>query len=377
MELERHIKELAACEPKDAPFISLYLDTRPTGEPGKHPYEIFLKNRLHFFQREFEDSGEREVQFKQAWERIATYLEHELQQNVHGVALFSRAQPEDDFFLALEFPRPFENRFVVDSVPHIFPLVQFLDHSHHYLVMVSDSEKAKLFEIQFGSIQDVREIERSEAEKSFRGEWAQMHYQNWKKDQTKKFVKQKVKILTDLMEQRGIRHLILAGDEVTLAQIKKELPKWVQDRVVDFTRLDPHVENHAVLRQTLETFANYERNEQLDTLAVLRRELYADGLGVVGTEPTVEALNAGQVDRLIMAEAYQAPPGWRCQNCESLYVGPEVGPCKYCGQTTFQAVDLREELIRKTVLSGARVETIAENPWFVRQGGVGALLRFR
>lgn len=376
MNLSKHIKELAACEPTDAPFISLYLNTRGT-ESGTRQYENTIKNRLAFFQKEFSDGGDQAKSFHDSWQKIEQYLDQELELKSNGAAIFARTQPDNDFFLALQFPLPLENRFVVDSGPQIFPLVRFLDSSHHYVVMISDSEKAKIFEIQFGGIKDIQRIEKSEDEKSFRGEWAQMHYQNWKKDQTKKFIKQKIKILTDLMQRNGVEHLILAGDDIMLAQIKRELPKWLQERVVDFARLDVRTDEHQILRQTLETFTDFERAEDIDTLVSLRRELLTDGLGVMGTKCTVEALNCGRIDQLIVATEYVAPPGWRCESCDLLGVGSTDASCQYCGENTLREVDLKEEMARRTLLSGANVETIVHNVWFVRQGGVGALLRYK
>ena len=376
MNLHRHIKELAECELTDAPFISLYVNTRGT-ESGKRQYDTFLKDKLIFFQKEFADCGEKEKSFQKSWRRIARYLEQSLEVKSNGAALFARSQPDNDFFLALQFPLPLENRFVVDRVPHIFPLVQFLDNSHHYMVMISDSEKAKIFEIQFGGIKDIQHIKKPEEEKSFRGEWTRMHYQNWKKQQTQEFIKQKIKILSHLMQRNGVEHLILAGDKVMLARIKKELPKRLQERVVDFTRLDARRDEYQILRQSIEIFADFERAEDIDTLESLRRELLTDGLGVIGTVKTLEALNSGKIDQLIVATEYEAPPGWRCLNCDLLGVGSPDEPCLYCGQSSLNEVNLKEEIARRTLLSGASVETIVYDVWFMRQGGLGALLRYK
>lgn len=376
MNLYEHIKELAAVKPSDAPFLSLYLNTRGA-ESGKRQYDAYFKDKLIFFKKEFADCGEKEKSFQKSWSKIVRYSEQSLEVDSNGAALFCRSQPDNDFFLALQFPLPLENRFVVDSGPHIFTLVQFLDNSHHYVVMISDSEKAKIFEIQFGGIKDIQRIEKSEDEKSFRGEWAQMHYQNWKKDQTKKFIKQKIKILGDLMQRNGVEYLILAGDDIMLAQIKRELPKWLQERVVDFTRLDVRTDEHQILRQTLETFTDFEQAEDIDTLVSLRRELLTDGLGVMGTKCTVEALNSGKIDQLIVATEYAAPPGWRCESCDLLGVGSTDESCQYCGESILKEVNLKEEIARRTLLSGASVETIVHNVWFMRQGGVGALLRYK
>lgn len=204
-----------------------------------------------------------------------------------------------------------------------------------------------------------------------------MHYQKWKKNQTKKFIRQKVRILSDLMQRNGVKHLILAGDEVMLARMKEELPKWLQERVVDLTRLGARTDEHQILRQTLETFADFERAHDIDTLVSLRRELLSDGLGVMGTEKTVEALNSGKIDQLIVATEYEAAPGWRCGSCDFLGTGPTSEPCQYCGHRMLKTVNLKDEMVRATLLSGASVETIVHNVWFLRQGGVGALLRFK
>ena len=376
MNLDRHIKELAECELTDAPFISLYINTRGT-ESGQRQFDSFLKNKLIFFQKEFADCGEKEKNFLKSWRQIARYLEQSLEVKSNGAALFARSQPDNDFFLALQFPLPLENRFVVDSVPHIFPLVQFLDKSHHYMVMISDSEKAKIFEIQFGGIKDIQQIGKPKDDKNFRGEWTQMHYQNWKKQQTQEFIKQEIKILSDLMQRNGVEHLILAGDKVMLARIKKELPKRLQERVVDFTRLDARRDEYQILRQSIEIFADFERAEDIDTLESLRRELLTDGLGIMGTEKTVEALNSGKIDQLIVATEYEAPPGWRCKHCDLLGMGPSSAPCQYCGHSKLIEANLKEEMVRKTLLGGASVETIVHHVWFVRQGGIGALLRYK
>ena len=376
MNLIKHIKELAACEPTDAPFISLYLNTRGS-DSGNRQYEFAIQDRLSFFEKEFLNGGEWEKSFRKSWQKIEQYLNSNLELKSNGAALFSRSQPGNDFFLALQFPLPLENRFVVGRGPHVFPLVQFLENSHHYMVMISDSKKAKIFEIQFGGIKDIQQIEKAEEEKDFRGEWTQMHYQNWKKGQTKKFIKQKIKVLSELMQRNDVKRLVLAGDEVMLSHIKKELPKRLQDQVVDFARLRAGTDEHQILRQTLEAFVEFERIEDIDTLVSLRRELLTDGLGVMGTQATVAALNAGKLDELIVAVEYEAPPGWRCDNCDFLGTGSANEPCQYCGHHVLKPVNLKDELVRRTLVNGASVETIVSNVWFMRQGGVGALLRYK
>ena len=62
-----------------------------------------------------------------------------------------------------------------------------------------------------------------------------------------------------------------------------------------------------------------------------------------------------------MKTEYEAPPGWRCLNCDLLGVGQIDGSCQYCGQDSPNEVNLKEEIARRTLLSGASVEVEAEN----------------
>lgn len=377
MNLLDYVKKLAGCEPAEAPFISLYLNVKKD-KAGRREFEAFLSEKLNFFRDEFSGSTAEDNSFLLSWEPIQQFLEQKLDSKSKGVALFSRWQPEGAFFLPLRFLAPLENRFVVDRVPHIFPLVQFLDNSHHYMVMISDSEKAKIYEIQFGGIEELHLLQKLEDEKSFRGEWSQMHYQNWKKDKTRRFVKKKIEILADLMQRKGVKHLILAGDEVILAQIKQQLPKWLQDRVIDFARLDMRMDESKIIRQTLETFAEFERAEDLDAIASLQHAMATNGLGVLGTLNTLEVLNQDKIDQLIIAAGFKNREGWQCQTCSSLGMGRRLRTtCYNCGQATLSAVNLKEEMVRKALRNGASVESISNNEWLMKYGGVGALLRYK
>jgi peptide subunit release factor 1 (eRF1) len=376
MNLQQQIKKLAECKPSRTPFISLYLNTRGGTATNRRQYDIFLEDKLRFFEKEFSISARAEKAFKKSWEQIAQYLNEKLEIRSNGAALFSRWLPDDNFFLALQFPVPLENRFVVDGVPHIFPLVQFLHNLHHYMLMISDSEITKIFEIQFGGIKDIQRIHKPEDERGFRGEWSQMHYQNCKKNQTERLIKNKIEILANLMQRKGVVHLILAGDEVMVARTKQELPEWLVECLVDFNGMEARTDDHQILRQTLTTFAEFERSEDMEAVSILHRELLTDGLAVIDTPKTVQALNKGIIDRLIVAAEYEGPQGWRCEKCDFLRTTSTTKRCQQCGLCRFVKVELKEEMILKGLLSGSSVETIIHHDaWLIRQGGVGALLR--
>ncbi len=375
MNIQDQIKQLAALEPvAEAPLISLYLDMNPHEKLSR---DLFIKDKLALFDKAYAAGSTSARSFQNSWQRIESFLQHEVEPVNKGVALFARWQPDVNYFLGLQIPQPFENRFVVDSVPHIFPLVAYQDNSYHYVVMVSDSRQAKIFEVQFGSIRDIHDLERPEDAKSFRSEWTRLHYRNWKKDKQRRFVKAKVKVLEDLMRQKGIEHLILAGDEVMLGEIRRELSKWLQERVVEVADLDLRSKENDLLADSLAAFARFEREESNNSVEQLQQEAATDGLAVLGDEATLQALNHARVDQLLVEMSFAARSAWKCEACEYAAVRKPEGQCPQCGAPDFCEVDLKEELIRKAVLFDASIETVEDSAWLRRYDAVGALLRYK
>ncbi|MEL6822084.1 MAG: hypothetical protein AAFP70_10005 [Calditrichota bacterium] len=377
MDLQNIVKNLADVQPNGRPFVSLYLNLE-TDAVSRKESERFLTER---YQRLIKSDAQSLPIGKEAnmiWRHIENYLAEDLNEGTRGVAIFARFQAEGDLsFHAHEFAMPFENKLVIDSVPHIFPLVYLLDVSYHYLVLISDSEKAKVFEIRFGQIEDVELISDAETEKSFRGEWTQLHYQNWKNDKVKRFVKSKIDIVEKLMIERDIKHLIMAGDERIVSEIKSQLSHSLKEKVVDFSKMHIRANPELVLHKTLEEFARYERAAESDVVENLQYEVARDGLGVVGSEKVLEALNEGKVDTLLVSLDFEAPGGWRCETCGHLTMAILRNDCIKCGSKEVTHVDLKDDLVRRATQIGATIETVTDNLWLDKHEGIGALLRFR
>jgi len=377
MDLQNIVKTLADVKPNGRPFVSLYLNLE-TDAVSRKESEQFLSERYRRLIKSDAQSLPIGKEANMIWRHIENYLAEDLSEGTRGVAIFARFQAEGDLsFHAHEFAMPFENKLVIDSVPHIFPLVYLLDVSYHYLVLISDSEKAKVFEIRFGQIEDVELISDAETEKSFRGEWTQLHYQNWKNDKVKRFVKSKIDIVEKLMTERDIKHLIMAGDERIVSEIKSQLPHSLKEKVVDFSKMHIRANPELVLHKTLEEFARYERAAESDVVESLQYEVARDGLGVVGSEKVIEALNAGKVDTLLVSLDFEAPGGWRCEDCGHLTMAILRNDCVNCGSKNVIHVDLKDDLVRRATQIGATIETVTDNLWLDKHEGIGALLRFR
>ena len=90
---------LAAFEPVDAPFISLYVSTLPDGT-GREHFEAPIRKELRARARTYRAHTPARASFDRDTDRILTYLRQEREPLVQGVAIFTCAAA-DDFFQAL------------------------------------------------------------------------------------------------------------------------------------------------------------------------------------------------------------------------------------------------------------------------------------
>lgn len=103
---------------------------------------------------------------------------------------------------------------------------------------------------------------------------------------------------------------------------------------------------------------------------------FAGGHIVHGLTETLEALNRGRVQKLIVC-ANRAPiPGWRCRNCRALHVRREreAEVCPSCGSTLLDAVDVRAEILRRAYRLGCAIEIRSRCPELEFAQGIAAVV---
>lgn len=369
--LQKHIRTLVTLEETNAPVISCYL-TLGEGAPA---WRTVLDQRLYLLRRSLR--GDTRWDFEEALKQIEEFLHTELRPDTKGVAIFARGG-EKPFYLPLEFQVPLPNWIAVNSTPNIYHLVELKDTYHRFVVMISTPASARILEINLGAITDELWRERPALRKRVGREWTKEHYQSHQREQTDKFLKEKISVLDDLMRAGGYTYLILAGNTWQTARLRQALPRRLATKVIDTipTAGNEHISD--VVAATLALFIEAEEVESQAIATVLIQEILSDGLAVVGTMPTLTALQAGQVDVLVMTKLYTPPSGWCCKRCTGLTAAPTMPlHCANCGATTFRRVEIREEMVRLAEQQGASVEIVQQSDQLLQIGGIGALLRYR
>jgi peptide subunit release factor 1 (eRF1) len=370
-ELQQHIRNLATIEKTTAPVVSCYIDFEAWRSGNRAALDKSLRGRTRGL-------SHRELSaLHEAVARIDGFLGSDLPGQTRGAAVFARAG-DQPFFLTLEFRVPLPTAITVDSVPHIYPLVELRDTYYRYVVMIATEKRVRILAVHVGSVVEDISAELPDLPQRTGREWAKDHYRKHRRLRIDQFFKEQIRIMERMFAAGGYQHLILAGNPRVTSRIGNELPAHLAARLIDTVPASEWDRTSDIVEATIDCFVEREEEESLARVDILLQETSRHGYAVAGTRASVAALAKGQVEVLVLAKGYQPEPGWGCAGCGAIDVGPEVPPaCPECGATPFERCDLKEELVRLAERSAAEVEIVNHSDDLMRLGGVGCLLRFK
>lgn len=368
--LHQHIRNLVTLEKSEAPIISCYLNL----ENGVAGYRVFMDERIALLRKSF--SGNTRRMLEETFGRVETYLASELQADAKGTAVFVRGGKQP-FFLSLQFRVPLPNWLAVDEVPNVYHLVELKDTYHRYVVVLTNEDNARIFEVNLGTVTEQIWKERPELRERVDRGWTKEHYQHHRREQTEHFIKEKIKIIDRLMAQGGHTHLILAGEPRMVSRLQRALPKHVAAKVVDVVATTPRDNVSDIVAATISAFVEREEMESQAMVERLQREINTNGLAVIGAVDSLNALRWGQTDVLILAKAYAPAAGWLCSACDAIGAeSKKPAACPECGEKKVRDTDLKEAMVRLAEKHGCKVEIVNQSEPLLRLGGVGCLLRY-
>jgi len=290
-------------------------------------------------------TGQRLHDYDDALAEIRDYLENSLKRNSKGVAIYSR-WGKKPVLVPIQFEVPIESEFIVDSVPHIYPLIQLKDTYHRFVIVISTEEEARIIETTIGSITEEIIKNREDLRVRAGREWSREHYRNYRDERQQQHIKEKIQIIEDLVSKGGHNHLVLAGSPKMVAKLRSALPPRLQKILVSTVSRNPRSGLDPILYDAIQEFMAAEQAESMSHVERLEAAILSGGLGVGGYKESCRALQEGFADMLIIDQDY-----------------PEVPS--------------REELVRLATSSSIQVETVKNSEALDQFGGVGCLLRYR
>ena len=382
MTLNEQLDRLAAFEPVPYPVVSLYLNTQ-SGPTGRDQFQAFTRAEFKARSRTYPPGSSDRDSLDKDLERIATYLDTELEPSAYGVALFACSAAE--LFEAVQLTVPIEQHWLyIGDAPHLYPLSRLESQYPRYAAVVADTNNTRILVFATGELVSEQEVKGVKTRRTSQGGWSQARFQRHVENYHVHHVKEVVETLERIVQQEGIEHIVMVADDAVIPLLREQLPKHLADKIVDHLKVDAHASVTTVLDTTLE--AMRRQNERTDREKV---EAAIDGyragtLGVLGTEETLDALVKGQVDELLITanlatlEPVSAHTAVALAD-DSTLLEPAVETAAggEAAQADPQVVRLADELVTRAKQTAARVTFIEDPTLLADHGGVGALLRFR
>jgi hypothetical protein len=374
------IRQLAKIRLDEGLIMSLYLDLSPDPKGQRH-YQSFMKKRFSELEKQYPPRSPLHGYLTTNIREINRYLKEELDSRSRGLALFISQSKR--FFSAIQTAIPFENRVAVSRLPYVYPLVRMADDFASYGVMISDEWRARLVRVNLGQVVEQADILTEADEVSAKGYqtrkgrlgWSDEKHQRHLKDIIAKHIKSVVAESRKFFG-RDVSCLLLSADNLALAEINRQLPAELKGKVVATPKFDMKTPMKKVLEESLKI---YKERENQDSLKLARQAVVLGtgkgGRAVVGTEATLDALQGGQAETLVISEQYR-DQGWKCRGCLHLGSGGKAAKCPFCRHPDVAGdIDMKEEMVEAAIRRGARVEFYSGPSELDKYGRVGALLR--
>jgi len=145
--------------------------------------------------------------------------------------------------------------------------------------MLSTEEKARILEVNVGTVAETIRKERPELRRRIGREWTKERYQRHRRARARQFINEQVEILDQVMSAGDYRYLILAGDPRVTARIEKALLKHLSAGLVSTVCASGNDKTTDILAATLAAFVKYEENACiLDGIALIAAAIFLQGL---------------------------------------------------------------------------------------------------
>lgn len=367
------IQNLLHMPETERPVVSVFLDLSVNSD-NKRTHQIFLnKQRTHFDSPALEDNGGRRA-LEETIERVESWVADEFAEENKGAAIYLALG--GDLLGALQLPESVPNQIRIDDSPVVRPLLHLLENENRHVVAVVDREHLHLYDIAFGRILDEHRVEPDPVPAPHdvkAGGYSERRYQQRKAEETKHFLKDFAEELARFDERHHSPDVLVLGTDENVSRFLEQLPQNLRERVVHTGHGPRGPNGTAVLSRLRQYLDERQGSRQSEMLDLLQDRVEHDHYAVSGVAGTLDQLQKGKVETLVVAEDLERL-GAKCTQC-GFFLDRDTPSCPYCGGETRDGIDLVETMVRQAAEQDASVRFVSgEN--VARYDGVGALLRF-
>ena len=368
-EILRAVRETAA---PAGGVLSAYVDTAPERSIGQ-AYLLGFRERVKALRAELPDA--QHAHFAAAAAQAEDVLARRFSPGHPGLAIF--ASGDETYVFAAPLPtRPPE--FVrFGAAPILAPLEAAVDDFERVAVLLFDKERARLFTVFLGEIEERHRLFDEVPGKQKTGDWfalSQKRYERHHEDHVLRHAKRAIAALLDELARHPFDRLFIGGPDEAIALLASHLPRRLRVRLAGTLALELFASDADVLAAARAALTESERRYETEAVRKLLDDAGSPYVAL-GRERTLPALSDGRVHHLFVIDR-PLGGGRECPACGVLTPGDD--PCSRCGAATRTVADLRERAIAAAIDSGARVDVVAGEAasLLAAHGGIGARTRW-
>ncbi|MDR7416828.1 MAG: VLRF1 family aeRF1-type release factor [Armatimonadota bacterium] len=366
--------------------FSVCLDVDPTKPENQRPepaWRIWARHALHEVVERLPKEERRPA--REVADRIVQHLRDSRPQG-RGLALFAAT----DLWKEYPLPVPLPNR-VRYGRPDVWPLLWASDEYQPHAILIVHRDHARLLVAYLGSASLIEEetLELDTASwrftagrpPTFTGRLGTGATRGAQRDtfdarvddHLRRFWAGVAEAAARFVEERRVERLLLGGPEEAAFGVREHLPESVARKVVAVVPLPSPLEEWPQIRDRILAVARQaERQREAERIQELV-DRSGQGEGVLGLEPTLEALVRRQV-RLVVVDRELETEVVECPSCGYVGVRPAQA-CPVCGATVVHTW-LTQVLPLLAHRNHAGMELVNPQPILRSHGGIGALLRY-
>lgn len=326
--------------------VTLYLDLSP-GRAHLREYKALAKEALR------DDPLLQGLEADLA--RLEAFLAELAPGDDRGLAVFSSQRL--GLWQTAGLPQTVKSALRVGVRPFLNPLVNLLDQYHRYGVLLLDEDRARLLEVFLGRCSELEEPPLAAVKQT-------RHVR----------LKEAADRLMTFVRARGIERVILGAPPELEAPFLNHLHGFIQDNLIIDTQMGPDMPAQAAAKRVVDGEMQSRIVRESVLVYRLLDAVRQDGMGVVGLQETLNALQRGQVRMLLLRQGL-ARIGRACTRCRALALSGRK--CVFCGALTEGVFDVVSELAQAALEQNCEVFRILHDRRLDALGGVGAELRFQ
>jgi peptide subunit release factor 1 (eRF1) len=373
------VRELAAFEAdetKGACALSFYLQPDPPQDRSHRREAIVAKEVVKQALKSAAASG-KNGSLHADLDRVLE-LATNLRGNARGRAVF--ACSAKNFWKEYELPPQLgATQIYLQSRFQLKPLAALLGAQPSLCVAVVDRQRARFFDLRLDDLRErgaiVHMLSRSGSSYGYNGYEGGHAERRVAEEALQHFKAVSERLRTDF--ERGVwERLIVGCQDANWPEFESNLHSYVKERLIGRFSADVASVSNEEIRDRAGVVLNRWTAERGSKKASEALDFAkSNGRGVTGLRRVLQALEAGEVQSLFLAENYSARVV-ECPHCGHLDAHL-VPSCVACGNPTREVADVCDAIIPIAIRRDIELFYLKDNDGLDRAGNIAALLRFR